>query len=206
MCRQFKSVKLAGAVMAVLAVSNFSWAITPDGTKNGNLSGGETQIQAEQQAIPSVTRPSAPAAGGLPILEHPSADAVKKSLGIGQATTRNLADVREAGFGSFIEFETDSATVIPSEGLRVIADALVDLEPGISIQITGHTDNVGGDSYNMGLSLDRANAVRDWLEGHGVRRGAIKTRGMGFHRPLCYSNSESCRSKNRRVEFSRIYE
>jgi outer membrane protein OmpA-like peptidoglycan-associated protein len=147
-----------------------------------------------------------PRSGGKPILpDSATKEDIKKALGIGQPKSRDLNALRAAGFGSMIEFETDSDVVIPSGGLEVILSALLDLEPHASIEIVGHTDNVGSASYNMDLSHRRAESVRRWFESR-VRPGAIRTRGAGLHEPRVSNATEAGRRENRRVEFTRIYE
>jgi len=195
-------------ILASLIFSGNSWAITPDGTPGGgSYSSPSPNPRTYSAPAPdsSPARPSTrPSSGGKPILENPTADQVRKALGIGQPKTRDIAALKSLGFGSFVEFETGSARVIPTNGLSQILEALLDLEDYASILITGHTDNQGGDAYNMDLSRRRAASVKQWLEINGVRRGAIKTRGMGFHQPAASNATESGRQRNRRVEFTRI--
>ena len=64
----------------------------------------------------------------------------------------------------------------------------------------GHTDNVGGDTYNQDLSEKRAQAARDYLVNQGVSANSIVSRGFGKTKPIdCNDNAEG-RQKNRRVE------
>jgi len=196
------------ASVIFFVVSANSWAITPDGTPGGgSYSSPSPNPRTYSAPAPdsSPARPSTrPSSGGKPILENPTADQVRKALGIGQPKTRDIARLKQLGFGAFILFESGSATVIPSPGLSEIKNALLDLEDDASILIVGHTDNQGGDAYNMDLSKRRAASVRRWLEDHDVRRGAIKVAGMGLHEPRASNATESGRRQNRRVEFSRI--
>jgi len=198
------------ASVIFFVVSANSWAITPDGTPGGgSYSSPSPNPRTYSAPAPdsSPARPSTrPSSGGKPILENPTADQVRKALGIGQPKTRDIAALKRLGFGSFIEFQSGSATVIPSDGLHRILEALLDLEEYASIRIIGHTDNQGGDAYNMDLSIRRAESVKRWLEMNGVRRGAIKATGMGFHepRPGVSNATAEGRRQNRRVEFSRI--
>jgi len=204
------------ASVIFFVVSANSWAITPDDPPGGNYSSPSPNPRTySAPARPSQSiRPSS--GRGAFILENPTADQVRKALGIGQPKTRDIARLKELKFGSFIKFESGSARVIPTGPLNQILEALLDLEEYASILIVGHTDNQGGDAYNMDLSRRRAASVRQWLEMNGVRRGAIKTSGMGFHCPyspprldcsfsVAETNAtEEGRHMNRRVEFSRI--
>ena len=70
------------------------------------------------------------------------------------------------------------------------------------IEIGGHTDNVGNAKSNLKLSEDRANAVRDYLVGHGVDSSRIVTKGYGSTMPLDKKtmNTTAGRAENRRTE------
>ena len=66
--------------------------------------------------------------------------------------------------------------------------------------IVGHTDNTGSDSINNPLSIDRADAARDYLVSRGVARNRIMTDGRGSREPVADNGSQQGRDKNRRVE------
>lgn len=72
--------------------------------------------------------------------------------------------------------------------------------PNVRIQLEGHTDDVGTDDYNDKLSLNRANAVKDYLISAGIDAFRVKTAGFGKRRPLRRDTSEEARALNRRVE------
>ena len=69
-----------------------------------------------------------------------------------------------------------------------------------TVTIIGHTDNTGSDSVNNPLSIDRAEAARDYLVSRGVARQRIATDGRGSREPVADNNSQQGRDKNRRVE------
>jgi outer membrane protein OmpA-like peptidoglycan-associated protein len=73
--------------------------------------------------------------------------------------------------------------------------------PDVKIEISGHTDDVGSDDYNLELSLGRAQAVVDYLAAQGCSRLNLKPRGYGEARPVEPNQTESGRAANRRVEF-----
>ncbi len=73
--------------------------------------------------------------------------------------------------------------------------------PGFRIEISGHTDNVGSDSYNIELSLKRAQAVYNHLISTGIDPKRLSTRGYGASRPLADNSTEAGRQQNRRIEF-----
>ncbi len=76
--------------------------------------------------------------------------------------------------------------------------------PGIKIELHGHTDNVGDRPMNQRLSEDRSASVRQYLIDNGIKGDRIRTRGFGPDKPLTDNNSEAARQKNRRVELTII--
>jgi outer membrane protein OmpA-like peptidoglycan-associated protein len=72
----------------------------------------------------------------------------------------------------------------------------------VSIRITGHTDNLGSDEYNLRLSLQRAQSVQRYLEGEGIRTDRIQVVGKGFREPMVPNNSSSNQALNLRITVS----
>ena len=72
--------------------------------------------------------------------------------------------------------------------------------PARTVEIEGHTDSVGGDDYNVGLSQRRAEAVRAHLVRQGVETGRITTLGAGEGSPVSSNDTAVGRQQNRRVE------
>jgi outer membrane protein OmpA-like peptidoglycan-associated protein len=73
--------------------------------------------------------------------------------------------------------------------------------PQTSTVVEGHTDSIGSDAYNQGLSERRANAVRDVLvEQHGIETSRVSAVGYGEARPVADNDTDSGRAINRRVE------
>ncbi len=68
------------------------------------------------------------------------------------------------------------------------------------IQVIGHTDSVGSQSYNQGLSERRANSVAQALVQRGVSPNRIYTSGRGLSEPIASNATEEGRARNRRVE------
>jgi len=101
-----------------------------------------------------------------------------------------------------LTFVTNSATITKSSYpyLKGIADYMKS-NPTFYMKITGHTDNVGNDAYNLDLSLRRANSVKDFLVKEGVGEIAISTDGKGETEPIADNNTADGRAKNRRVVF-----
>lgn len=90
---------------------------------------------------------------------------------------------------------TEHARNSVSEIARVIKS-----HEGRKVSVEGHTDSVGTVQYNLTLSEDRARSVADGLANSGVNRRKLSVRGFGESRPITSNNTESGRSRNRRVE------
>jgi outer membrane protein OmpA-like peptidoglycan-associated protein len=101
-----------------------------------------------------------------------------------------------------VHFLFDSSAIQPDSQsiLEEIADALRTHAEITSIQIQGHTDDVGSPEHNLRLSEERANAVRDALLTLGIEGGRLTARGYGKEKPLVKNVSAETRAKNRRVQ------
>jgi outer membrane protein OmpA-like peptidoglycan-associated protein len=73
--------------------------------------------------------------------------------------------------------------------------------PAVTIRVEGHTDHTGSDDYNMKLSKNRAEAVRNYLISQGVDSRRIQVKGYGESQPVAENSTAKGRAKNRRVEF-----
>ena len=67
------------------------------------------------------------------------------------------------------------------------------------MQIAGHTDSVGSDSYNQDLSERRALSVRDYLAAGGFPRSQMTAVGFGESQPIAPNDTPAGRAANRRV-------
>lgn len=83
--------------------------------------------------------------------------------------------------------------------LDAVADVLKEYNK-TTISISGHTDNVGRDDYNMQLSQDRASSVAKYLVNRGVADSRIQASGFGKSQPIADNSTEDGRAQNRRVE------
>ncbi len=102
---------------------------------------------------------------------------------------------------SDVLFDTGSYTLKPGarEKLAKIS-GIVLAHPGLTLQIEGHTDSVGGDDFNQQLSERRADSVRDFLAEQGVAGSSITARGFGKMQPVASNDTPEGRQRNRRVE------
>ena len=74
--------------------------------------------------------------------------------------------------------------------------------PGLSLQIEGHTDSTGENAYNQGLSERRAKSVRGYLVNSGVGGSRLSTLGFGEAKPAYPNDTQENRRGNRRTELS----
>lgn len=133
-------------------------------------------------------------------LDKQEAD-LRRDLGNNNVQITNTGDRLIVTLPQDILFATDSSTVRSDlqRDLRAIAGNLL-AYPNSTIQILGHTDNVGDAAYNQGLSLRRAEAVADVLLDSGVPFGRINAIGRGEDQPVASNLTPEGRSQNRRVE------
>ncbi len=100
-----------------------------------------------------------------------------------------------------ITFESNSADL--NESSYTELDRVVKLmndNPGIRIEISAHTDNVGSDAYNMRLSKRRAQSVVQYLLDTGIDQSRLISRGYGESKPLVPNDTDEHKAMNRRVE------
>ena len=102
---------------------------------------------------------------------------------------------------SDVLFDTASYVLKPGarEKLAKISGILL-AHPGLTMQIEGHTDSVGGDEFNQTLSEQRAGSVRDFLAQQGVPVSSVTARGFGKTQPVASNDTPEGRQRNRRVE------
>ncbi len=100
-----------------------------------------------------------------------------------------------------ILFDTDSAVLKP-ESEAELSNLLLLLEENssITVEISGHTDDTGGEEYNQKLSEERALAVVKYLTERGIDKARITHRGYGMTKPVADNRSEEGRRLNRRTE------
>jgi outer membrane protein OmpA-like peptidoglycan-associated protein len=101
-----------------------------------------------------------------------------------------------------IYFEFDKAYLRPESKITLdnIAGQLKK-NPGIKLEIRGHTDNIGDPSYNQKLSVQRADAVMEYFIKNGISPERLRSAGFGSSKPVASNSTEEGRSKNRRTEF-----
>lgn len=112
---------------------------------------------------------------------------------IGQGQSAILKNV----FFAYNSYELENVS-------RVELNRLVDFmnsNPGVELEISGHTDNTGSEEYNQILSANRAKAVFDYLIKEGVKSERLSFKGMAEKYPIDTNETPEGRANNRRTEF-----
>jgi len=130
--------------------------------------------------------------------EHAKATALATELANLKAQQTDRGMVLTVGD---VLFAAGKAEVGP--GAQRSIDKLADFlkaYPKRNVVIEGHTDNIGDEGFNIKLSQQRADAVRDLLVARGVAPQRIRTKGYGPKFPVVENDSAAGRQQNRRVE------
>ena len=102
-----------------------------------------------------------------------------------------------------VNFEYNKAA-LTDEGRDILDEAamVIDKHPNIRVEIVGHTDSRGSESYNQRLSERRAQSVVDYLTGKGISSSRLSASGRGESEPIANNESDKGRALNRRVELT----
>jgi outer membrane protein OmpA-like peptidoglycan-associated protein len=123
----------------------------------------------------------------------------KASAGTGIDVERTPDNRLRVNVPSDFSFDVGRADIKPQ--MRPVLDEMAkNLDGNVRISVIGHTDNSGPDTVNDPLSLQRAQAVRDYLAGRGVGAARIDIQGRGEREPVASNATDSGRAQNRRVE------
>jgi OOP family OmpA-OmpF porin len=100
-----------------------------------------------------------------------------------------------------IEFESGKTVLAPGgkQKLEAVVEFL-NSQPEVEIDVFGHTDAQGKDSYNQALSEGRARSVMEYLVSRGVAASRLTSKGFGETQPITTNDTAEGRAQNRRVE------
>ena len=196
------AAQLASILPIVKNVPNASMLIKGDTiTVNAPDAAALDKLVADlQAAAPAMTvKPEAPLDAQAEI---------DNSLTASQAAMDNLGqnpdpqDVARALSLQVVNFEVDKA-VIPDANKALLDRAvkLMEQVPDMKLMSIGHTDKTADAAYNMKLSEERAQSMKDYLVAQGVDPTKLMTKGMGETDPIAENATEQGRFRNRRIEF-----
>jgi len=101
-----------------------------------------------------------------------------------------------------VNFESGKSS-LSSESYPILVNAVQVLlsNPDMKVEVQGHTDNIGSESFNKKLSEQRAETVKRFLVAKGVPAARLSTVGVGSSNPVADNKTAEGRSLNRRIEF-----
>lgn len=169
------------------------------GAVAGLLSGGDA-TERRQRALVGV------GVGGLAggaigaYQDRQEAELRRQTAGTGVEVSRD-GDVIKLNLPDGVTFDFGKANLKSQfyPALDNVASTLAQFNQTI-VEVSGHTDSIGSDAANQTLSVQRANAVGNYLIGRGLVRERFEIVGFGETRPVASNDTDSGRALNRRVE------
>lgn len=124
--------------------------------------------------------------------------------GTGVSVTR-IGDNITLNMPGNVTFATNSSDLSPAffDVLNSVGKVLKEFDKTV-VEVAGHTDNTGSESYNQSLSERRAGAVSSYLQAQGTNSQRLITVGIGELRPVADNNTADGRQANRRVEITMV--
>ena len=124
--------------------------------------------------------------------------------GTGVSVTR-IGDNITLNMPGNVTFATNSSDLSPAffDVLNSVGKVLNEFNKTV-VEVAGHTDNTGSESYNQSLSERRAGSVSSYLQAQGISSQRLITVGMGELRPVADNNTAGGRQANRRVEITMV--
>jgi outer membrane protein OmpA-like peptidoglycan-associated protein len=125
----------------------------------------------------------------------------RATMGSGVAVVQTQDNQLKLEVPSDVSFDTGRADIKPA--MRPILDQFANglaNQPNTDVRIVGHTDSTGSDELNNRLSVERAQATKNYLVSRGVNANQIQVAGRGEHEPVADNTSDAGRARNRRVE------
>jgi len=173
------------------------------GAVAGLLSGGDA-VERRQRALVGVGVGGL-AGAGIGAYQDRQEAALRKSLAGSGVDVVRQGDNITLNMPGNVTFAFNSSNLDPKfyPVLNNVAGTLSEYNQTV-VEVAGHTDNVGSDAYNQTLSVQRASAVANYLQGKGVNRERLITTGAGESRPIASNDTDAGRAQNRRVEITLV--
>ncbi len=188
-----QSDSLTGEYEVLLPVgSAYDFIVEANGyqTYDGRIDLGEVTDFKEMKRDISLEKTGKPAGGEL---------AVAETTGQEEISDKDIQALINKSV--YFDFASDYADIKNYPFLKKIADYLK-AHPDKKLYISGHSDNVGADQYNINLSFRRARSVLNYFLAQGIPEDRFVVKGYGSKRPVATNQTREGRAKNRRVDFS----
>lgn len=168
------------------------------------LASGDDAVERRQRAL--IGAGVGALAGGAIgyYMDRQEAKLREELAGTGVSVTR-MGDNITLNLSGNITFATNSSDLGPEffDVLTSVGKVLTEYEQTV-VEVAGHTDSSGSDSYNQSLSQRRAGSVAKYLETRGIINERLLTVGLGESMPVADNSLESGRQLNRRVEITMV--
>jgi outer membrane protein OmpA-like peptidoglycan-associated protein len=168
------------------------------------LISGDDAVERRQHALIGAGI-GALAGGSIGYYQDKQEAALRAELeGTGVSVVRNGDNITLNMPGN-VTFATDSSDLSPAffSVLNSVGKVLAEYEQTV-VEVAGHTDSTGSDSYNLSLSERRADSVAAYLGSQGVVSQRVITLGAGEKHPVADNGSAAGRQANRRVEITMV--
>ena len=177
------------ALLAIAILAIGAWLLNPGASKKEVA----TSAMAPTAIVPAPTPPARSADPNAQVA------AALSSLKPGFSANELLGVLNL----SVINFPTAGFELPASEVslLQQAAALIKQLPPGSVVEIAGYTDNTGDPAFNVTLSQNRADAIRNALVGAGVDGSALVAKGYGEANPVASNDTDEGRASNRRIEY-----
>ena len=171
------------------------------GAAGGAVVGGAIGSRSDNTARGAIIGAVVGGAAGALIGRQMDKQAEELARNIPGAKVERVGEGIQVTFESGLLYAFDSDVPKP-EARKNLAELARSLKENANTEllIVGHTDNVGGDDYNMDLSERRARSAGEYLIGQGVASSRIRTLGRGEDEPVASNANDGGRQQNRRVE------
>lgn len=122
---------------------------------------------------------------------------------VGEGIVVTFSEKNPDGSKMGVYFDFDKSEITPNSKLAL--DKLIQIfkeYPETNLLVEGHTDDKGGDAYNLALSEKRAMAVGNYLKANNISAARLTINWYGETQPKVENTSDANRAENRRVEFA----
>jgi outer membrane protein OmpA-like peptidoglycan-associated protein len=200
----------AGLALAVFVTGSVSSCASLTRTERGAIIGAATGAAvggvvgkyAGSTAKGAIVGAVVGGAAGAVIGREMDQRAERMATDIDNAKVERVGEGILVTFDSGILFDFDSAVLRANArtNLNELATSLGDMSDDVELLIAGHTDSVGTDDYNFGLSQRRAQSAADHIMTRGIPPARINITGLGESEPVATNDTAEGRQLNRRVE------